>query len=84
MFGVDIDGQSRVHGDQSGVVKNCSLFESTLSKKHNAVACHAVRWAVAAKEVLIGWIDSARNTADGLTKQLTRNKRNALFGNFMH
>ena len=83
MFGVDIDGQSRIHGDQSGMVKNCSLFESTLTKKHNAIAHHAVRWAVAAKEVLVAWVDTTKNIADGLTKALGGTKRKEIFGGFM-
>ena len=77
-------GPSKVYGDQSGVVKNCSLFESTLTKKHNAIAYHAVRWAVAAKEVLVGWINSERNIADGMTKALTHGLRRQLFGSWMY
>ena len=84
MFGVEIDGQSKIYGDQTGVVKNCSLFESTLTKKHNAIAYHAVRWAVAAKEVLVGWINSERNIADGMTKALTHGLRRSLFGSWMY
>ena len=48
MFGVPIDGPANVYCDNQGVVKNTSLPESTLSKKHNAINYHAVREACAA------------------------------------
>ena len=48
MFGVPVDGPADVYGDNAGVVKNASVPESMLSKKHNAINYHAVREAVAA------------------------------------
>jgi len=49
MFGVPIDGLADFFCDNQGVVKNASIPESTLSRKHNAINYHAVREAVAAK-----------------------------------
>jgi hypothetical protein len=48
MFGVPIDGLANVFCDNRGVVKNASIPESTLMKKHNAINYHAVQEAVAA------------------------------------
>ena len=48
MFGIPIDGLVNVFCDNQGVVKNPSVPESTLMKKHNAINYHAVREAVAA------------------------------------
>jgi len=48
MFGCPIDGPANVFCDNQGVVKNASLLESTLSKKHNAINYHVVREAAAA------------------------------------
>ena len=48
MFGVLIDGPTDICCDNQEIVKNTSLPESTLAKKHNAVNCHAVHQAVAA------------------------------------
>ena len=48
MFGIPIDGAADVFCDNQGVVKNTSLPESVLSKKHNAINYHAVQEAVAA------------------------------------
>ena len=42
MFGIPIDGAADVFCDNQGVVKNMSLPESVLSKKHNAINYHAV------------------------------------------
>ena len=42
MFGIPIDGPADVFCDNQGVVKNTSLPESVLSKKHNAINYHAV------------------------------------------
>ena len=42
MFGITIDGAADVFCDNQGVVKNMSLPESVLSKKHNVINYHAV------------------------------------------
>ena len=42
MFGVPIDGPAKVFCDNHGVVKNLSILESMLMKKHNAINYHAV------------------------------------------
>ena len=42
MFGIPIDGPADVFCDNQGVVKNTSLPESLLSKKHNAINYHVV------------------------------------------
>jgi hypothetical protein len=54
VFGVPIDGPANVFCDNRGVVKNVSVPESVLMKKHNAINYHAVREAAAAK-ILRGW-----------------------------
>ena len=48
MFGVLIDGPANVFSDNQGVVKNASVPESTLMKKHNLINYHAVREVAAA------------------------------------
>jgi hypothetical protein len=48
MFGVSIDGPANVFCDNHGVVKNVSILELMLMKKHDAINYHAVREAVAA------------------------------------
>ena len=39
MLGVPMDGPANVFCDNNGVVKNTTIPESMLTKKHNAMAC---------------------------------------------
>jgi hypothetical protein len=78
MFGVPIEGPASVFCDNRGVVKNTSLPESTLTKKHNAINYHAVREAVAADILRVGKEDGQTNLADLLMKVLTSDKRREL------
>jgi hypothetical protein len=47
MFGVPLVGPANMFCDNNGVVVNCTTPESMLKKKHNAIAYHKVREAVA-------------------------------------
>ncbi len=40
MFGVPIDGPTKVFCDNGAVCANATKPESTLSKKHHSIACH--------------------------------------------
>jgi hypothetical protein len=79
MMGVPVDGPTYVYCDNMSVVHNTSSPESTLKKKSNAIAYHAVREAVAMGEMLIAYIKSNKNVADIMTKVLPNSeKRNDL------
>ena len=80
MFGIQFEGPTKVLCDNKSVVDNSSKIESKLNKKHNAIAYHAVRWAVAAATILVGWIDGEWNLSDAMTKRLTAQRREFLFG----
>ena len=75
MYGVPIDGPANVFCDNNGVVKNTSLPESTLQKRHNAINYHVVREAAAAGILRVGKEDGATNLADLLTKCVDGVKR---------
>jgi len=75
MFGIPIDGPANVFCDNRGVVKNVSIPESTLMKKHNSINYHAVREAAAAGILRVGKEDGETNLADLLTKVLNGEKR---------
>ena len=77
-FGIPVLGPARVHCDNQGVVKNTSLPESQLSKKHNAVNYHLVRESAAAGVLVVGKEDGKTNLADILTKMLTGERRRFL------
>jgi hypothetical protein len=70
MFGVPIDGPTNGFCDNEGVVKNVTRPESTLQKKHNALAYHKVRESCAAQVVRICHEPGKTNLADLLTKFL--------------
>ena len=79
MFGIPIRGPASVLCDNQGVVKNASLPESALSKRHNAINYNVVREAVAAGIIRVGKEDGTTNLADAFTKILNRRKRYDLF-----
>ena len=74
------DGPADVYCDNQGVVKNTSIAESTLSKKHNAVNYHIVREAVAADAMRVGKEDTNTNLADALPKILPYSRKKDLLG----
>lgn len=78
MFGVPLEGPAQVHCDSQGVVKNASIPESLLSKKHNAINCHAVREAAATGVLQVIKEDTQTNLADLFTKVLPSDCRREL------
>ncbi len=70
MFGIPIDGPANVFCDNEAVVKNATVPESTLKKKHNTIAYHRVREAIAAGTIRITKEHMSTNLADILTKLL--------------
>ena len=81
MFGVPIDGPANIFCcDNQGVMKNTSIPQSVLSKKHNAVNYHAVREAAAAGILQVHKEDTHSNLADLFTKVLPANQRLELLG----
>jgi hypothetical protein len=55
MFGIPIKGAANMYCDNNSVVTNTSYPESKLNKKHNAIAYHKVREAVAAAGDSMSW-----------------------------
>ena len=70
MMGVQVDRPTNVFRDNAAVVMNTTKPESTLKKKHNAIAYHRVREAQAAGVIRIAKEDGETNMADVLTKSL--------------
>jgi hypothetical protein len=67
MMGVPIDGPANAFCDNKSVVTNVTVPTSTLKKKHNSIAYHRVREAVAAKILRIAKVHTSENLADVLT-----------------
>ena len=79
MFGVPIDGPADLMCDNVGVVKNTSIPESTLSKRHNSINYHVIRESVAAGILRVGKENSESNLSDAFTKILPYPRRQYLF-----
>ena len=70
--------------DNESVVKNSTMVESTLNKKHNSIAYHYARWNVADGVVQLSWINGDINLADLFTKRLGQEQREFLLGEFTY
>ena len=84
MFGVPIDGATNVFCDNEAVYKNTSLPESTLKKKHHAIAYHRCREAVAAETVRVAKEGTVTNLSDLFTKLLPQPRREELLDKFTY
>lgn len=83
-FGIPVAGPTNIFCDNEAVCKNSSNPESVLKKKHNAIAYHRVREAVAAETIRVAWEETETNLADLLTKALQRVRREFLIDKFMY
>ena len=84
MFGVPIEGPTNVFCDNEAVTKNSIFPESTLKKKHNSIAYHRTREAVAAGTIRVTKEDGKTNLADVLTKPLPQATKDFLCDRFMY
>lgn len=69
-MGIPLDGPAWLLGDNKSVITSSTLPSSTLSKRHNALAYHRVRTAVATKVLKFCHINGKDNIADIMTKFL--------------
>ena len=67
-LGAPITSKSFLFGYNISVVTSATLPHSTLTKRHNILAFHRVREAIAAKLMAFSWIQSAYNLSDMLSK----------------
>jgi hypothetical protein len=84
LFRVPLKGPANVLCDNLGVVKNTSIPESTLTKKHNLINYHIIREAAAMGMLRVGKEDTETNLADVLTKVLSQPRREKLLGAFVY
>jgi hypothetical protein len=54
-IGIPIDGPANLFCDNQSVFKNCASPDSTLKKKHNAIAYHKTLEAQASKTTRVAW-----------------------------
>ena len=67
-LGAPIGAKSFLFGDNRSVVTSATQPHPTLTKRHNILAFHRVREAIAAKLMAFYWIQSAYNLSDMLSK----------------
>ena len=67
-LGAPIGAKSFLFGNNRSVVSSATLPHSSLTKRHNILAFHIVREAIAAKLMAFYWIQSAYNLSDMLSK----------------
>ena len=67
-LGVEVHGPSFLFGDNGSVVTNSSVPESPLRKRHQALAYHFTREAIAAKVVDFRHLPGVINPSDLLSK----------------
>ena len=82
-MGIPMDGPCSTFCDNSSVVLSSTRPESRLKKKHNALAFHKVREALAAGINQIAHVVSGENLADIFTKSLSAPKRKSLLGGLL-
>jgi hypothetical protein len=82
-LGVDLDGPILMLGDNMSVALNTSVPSSVLKKKHNAIAFHCVREAIAAKMMRSAYVKSDENVSDILTKPLSNENFHYLVRNWL-
>jgi hypothetical protein len=82
-LGVALDGPALMLGDNMSVVLNTTVPSSVLKKKHNAIAYHRVREAIAARIMRFAYIKSEENVSDVLTKPETLLRRKIIWNLFV-
>ena len=75
MFGIPVEGETRIMCDNMAAVKNGSSPDSSLQKKYNSIAFQRIREAVAVGWALIYHENGNSNLVDLLTKALPVEKR---------
>ena len=84
MFGIPVDGATNIFCDKIAVYKYTSLPESTLKKKHHAIAYRRCREAVAAETVHVAKEVTKTNLSDLFTKLLPQVRREELLDKFTY
>jgi hypothetical protein len=80
MMGIPIFCPTSVFCDNKSVVENSTTPESTLKKRHNAVAYHRAREAQAANIIRVAWESGDTQIADLLTKLMPGPRLKDLIG----
>jgi len=78
MFGVPLEGPANMLINNNSVILNATIPSLTLKKKHNSIAYHRVREAIAAHIIHVAKVHGKKNLADMFTKPLPAGKLTAM------
>ena len=84
MFGVTMEGPTKIYCDNEAVCRKFSTPESTLKKKHHSIAYHRNREAEAAGTCRITKEATETNLSDLFTKLLSKVPHEALLDGFTY
>ena len=84
MFGVLLMGPTEVFCDNNSLVLNTSNVESKVNKKHNSLAFCAIRLSVVAEIIRVAWLSGEENISDAMTKMLSKEEIEYIFGNWTY
>ena len=70
MMGIPVDYQTYVFGDNAAVITQSTIPHSQLGKRHNALAFHFTREAIATGMIRMFHVAGTQNPADCMTKFL--------------
>ena len=84
MFGVPLEGPTNIFCDNESVIKNASIPDSTLKKKHTSICYHQSREAVAVGTVWIAKEGTTTKLSDLFTKPLPEPRRTFLLDRFTY
>ena len=84
MMGIPVDGPANIFCDNEAVVRNSTIPESTLGKKHISICYHMVREAIDAAIGRVSKEHGETNLDDILTKLVPGPRLRTMCGKFMH
>ena len=79
MMGISCDDPTFIYGDNQSVLANTTIPDSTLKKKLQSITYHFVREGAAWDEWQMTYINTHKNEADILTKQLPSGEKRKSF-----
>jgi hypothetical protein len=84
MMGIPLDGPTSVFCDNKGMVKNTTVAESPLKKKHVTISYHRCRKALAAGFIQLAKEDTKTTLPDAFTKPLPGPRWKELMGRILY
>ena len=69
-MGIEVTGETKILGDNQGVLKSAGNYDAGLNKKHIGIAYHRCREAIACGICSLYYVASKENVSDMMTKAL--------------